>query len=426
MSGEQYRLPLAIPVPGRSPSASRVWLLAAEAEDSNAIRRTLGSPNRDRAFRHCFLSVENGRRSIQGSDWVLLRSGKGALDVFVPQDTSEPGDSLLQKLSDALEATALVRPASIQTSEIAFLQFSGLGRRSARRRRSIYALQRVFESLHCRSIATNPHLVARLTQEILIDTPAEADPVLIGLLKRVRADALLRMGPVTREELHAVSELIELYRGAASSFQECRFTNQANECFRRSRWVTRWLDASQYWLPGIDNRPFNSGHISPSGLGFVMRRCIGVPLEIRSSIENWPTDSGNVRAEHEWIGRLDISDGALVRCLTGTRSEAVRPYATLCRADSSDTRVVRVSLDYEHAAMLGLAGKLRSASEEAGSYFISVSTTAGELSPAAAAICPGQSRDFAIKLQKSGSHRVNVIVVSSVGTAQSASLSFHV
>jgi hypothetical protein len=175
-----------------------LWLVTGDADDVAMVVSRLKADGGRRYFQ-TFISARSGRRVLGDRDVLLFGSQDscGKFEAFSSGGFDEEGwqiDLLEDVWSPTLPPFESLANAAV---DLVFLQLAPAGRRKQRAASGRSALEKTFESFKCEAIFRNEYLKERLSRQLLSARASSGDPLIQGILSRLRADALLRIAPLS-------------------------------------------------------------------------------------------------------------------------------------------------------------------------------------------------------------------------------------
>lgn len=329
-----------------------LWLITGDADDVAAVVSRLKSDGGRRYFQ-TFVSARSGRRILSDRDILLFGSenSRGVFEAF-SSGGFDKEQWQIDLLEDVRSATSSPFESIVSAAiDLVFLQLAPAGRRKQRAASGRSALERAFESLKCEAIFRNEYLKERLSRQLLSAPGSSGDPLIQGILSRLRADALLRIAASSEtSDVDRNRQAGNLYRTAEQCFLQANLPNRALDCARRKRLADRLTDSSdQLWLPGftLPASPLEA----VNDLGFSTRPCFALPVKL-SQISLPRSDSADSN-RFTYLGRFPAKPERLRPLFAGLSDQRESLRVEFAEGARPSTAQLHVSLRSTFAVLFG-------------------------------------------------------------------------
>jgi hypothetical protein len=355
---EQLELPLRSSYAGRSDAV--LWVLAATEDDSQDIVEAIRHYDTDN-LSSFFVSVQDGAPAFGSNDILAIRRGHELL-LFASRLPAIPTRcEVAAQIANALSNPLEVQARSQEAAEFLFVRLFASAKEE-RQEHADSALGRslsFLQSFGAREAA--PWLACEMAGEILEAMPEAGSLALDGLVRRLKAHALFEAGQLVSEErLGHLDTACSLYFQAARSFQRAGIVAQAQACLRYGRMLEQLIlcaKSPEPTLPGLEWSVADARRMHLKRPGFRSFRALAVPLSIRVPLELRADGPATAPKLHQ-IGAITLPKSALIHAMREVESTNLVPRLTVTdSAEAPLTKRVRVSIDREHFALLGLEDK---------------------------------------------------------------------
>lgn len=355
---EQLELPLRSSYAGLSDAV--LWVLAATTEDSQDMVEAIRHYDTDN-LSSFFVSVHDGAPAFGANDILAIRRDHELL-LFASRLPAIPTrHEVANQVANALANPFEVYTRAREATEFLFVRLFASARdeRLANTDSALGRSMSFLQSFGAREAA--PWLACEMAAEILEAMPEVGSLALDGLVRRLKAHALFEAGHlVPKERLEHFHAACTLYIQAAQSFEGAGIVAQAQACLRYGRMLEQMIlhdKSPEPTLPGLEWTVADVRRMHLKRPHFRPFRVLAVPLSIRVPLE-LRADRPATAPKLQQIGAITLPTSALVHAMREVGTTNLIPRITVTDSvEAPLAKRVRVSIDREHFALLGLEDK---------------------------------------------------------------------
>jgi len=373
-----------------------LWILAATPRDSRHIAAHLCRPVRA-ALPSLVFCLDDGTTPIDFNDIVAFKVDD-QLRLFTGINGDDPAEDseLADGIELAFQRANVGRSRTRIAQECLFLRLAGGRQMAGSADDCEHELGRSLALIRKADPRRDARFIHEVAGDLLDRLPSEASPLLTAMLRRLKGGAIYELcKSVFGFERSHLEEAALLYRSASGGFACAGLPSQADRCERDFRAIeelsSAHSSAKQLPLPGFEKDAAPVPHLRRLGLHAF--RVLAIPLALPSVGTNSLAFS-RPPAVLRPAGAFQVTDRSLLRALEAFQSTSLVPQLAVTAAGGLRKRL-RLSLDREHLAMLGLPDRSGAEGGEPFSFF--AAARGWRVSPAQGSVRPGRPVELVAK-----------------------------